>query len=59
MSPETSIASSSHLLTAQVLAAVDGKRSIDAITKLVSREYNLPIEECSLAVRRILLGIQK
>lgn len=59
MSPETSIASSSHLLTAQVLAAIDGKRSIDAITKLVSREYNLPIEECSLAVRRILLGIQK
>lgn len=59
MSPETSIASSSHLLTAQVLAAVDGKRSINAITKLVSREYNLAIDECSLAVRRILLGIQK
>jgi len=59
MSPETSIASSSHLLTAQVLAAVDGKRSINAITKLVSREYNLAIEECSLAVRRILLDCQK
>ncbi|MGI9205513.1 MAG: methyltransferase domain-containing protein [Woeseiaceae bacterium] len=59
VSPETSIASSSHLLTAQVLAAVDGKRSINAITKLVSREYNLSFEECSLAVRRILLGIQK
>lgn len=57
MSPEIAIASSSHLLTAQVLAAVDGKRSINAITKLVSREYNLAIEECSLAVRRILLGI--
>lgn len=58
VSPEIAIASSSHLLTAQVLAAIDGKRSINAITKLVSREYNLPIEECLLAVRRILLGIQ-
>lgn len=58
MSPDITVASSSHLLTAQVLAAIDGKRSVNAITKLVSQEYNLAIEECSLAVRRILLGAQ-
>ena len=55
--PEFPIASSTHLLTAQVLAAIDGKRSVDAITEMVSREYSLPKEECSLAVCRILSGI--
>lgn len=55
-SPEVEVASSSHLLSAQVLAAVDGKRSVDAISRLVSRDYNLPIEECYLAVKRALLN---
>jgi hypothetical protein len=43
------------LLTAQVLAAVDGKRSIKAISKLVAREYDLSMEECVHAIRRILM----
>lgn len=55
---EFTIASSRHLLTAQVLAAIDGKRSINAIARLVAREYNLPLEECTLVVRRVLTDIQ-
>jgi len=54
-SSETILTSSSHLLTAQVLAAVDGKRSINAIAKLVAREYDLSKEECVHAIRRILM----
>lgn len=53
-STETILTSSSYLLSAQVLAAVDGKRSINAIAKLVSREYDLNVEECIHAIRRIL-----
>lgn len=53
-SMETTLASSSYLLTAQVLAAVDGKRSINAIGKLVARQYDLSTEECVLAIKRIL-----
>lgn len=49
------LASSSHLLLAQVLAAVDGKRSITAISKLVAREYDLTEQECMHAVQRILI----
>ncbi len=41
--------------TAQVLAAVDGKRSINAIAKLVARQYDLSMEECIHATRRILI----
>lgn len=52
---ETTLASSSYLLTAQVLAAIDGKRSINAIAKLVAREYGLSREECIHAIRRILM----
>lgn len=55
---EYAVASSTHLLTAQVLAAIDGKRSVDAITEMVAREYSLPEDECSLAVRRILSEIR-
>lgn len=54
-STETTLTSSSHLLTAQVLAAVDGKRSINAIAKLVAREYDLSMEECVHAIRSILM----
>lgn len=53
-STETTLASSSYLLSAQVLAAVDGKRSITAIGKLVAREYGLSMDECILAIKRIL-----
>lgn len=52
---ETVLASSTYLLMAQVLATVDGKRSINAIAKLVAREYDLSIEECVHAIKRILM----
>jgi len=52
------IASSRHLLTAQVLAAIDGKRSVKAIAGLVAREYDLSLEECVHVVRRVLMDIQ-
>lgn len=54
-STETNLASSSYLLTAQVLAAIDGKRSIQGIAKLVAREYDLGMDECIHAVTRILM----
>lgn len=49
------VASSTHLLAAQVLAAIDGKRSIASIAGLVAREYNLDLAEAMHAVRRILM----
>lgn len=52
---ETGLASSTYLLMAQVLAIVDGKRSINAIAKLVAREYDLSIEECIYTIKRILM----
>ena len=54
-SPERVVESSSYLLTAQILAAIDGKRSIEAIAMMVAREYNLSLEECVLAVTRVLV----
>jgi len=54
-SPDQVVTSSAHLLTAQVLSAIDGKRSIEAIGKLVSREYNLDVDECIHAITRILV----
>lgn len=53
-SDELVVESSSYLLAAQVLAAVDGKRSIHSIAAMVAREYSLTLEECTLAVTRIL-----
>lgn len=56
---ETTLASSSYLLSAQVLAAVDGKRSINAIGKLVAREYDLSMDECIHAIKRILTSAER
>lgn len=53
-SPEFVVESSGFLLSAQVLAAVDGRRSVHAIAKMVSREYDLGMDECIHAVASIL-----
>lgn len=58
-SPESVLSSSSHLLLAQIWAAIDGKRSIEAIARLVAREYGLSVEECVHAVQRILADAWK
>lgn len=50
------VESSSSLLRAQVLAAVDGKRSVQAIARMVAREYDLGMHECIHAVASILGG---
>ena len=48
------IDASSQLLKAQVLAAIDGKRSVDDIALMVAREYGLSQEECRHAIRAML-----
>ncbi len=52
--PEIAVASATHLLNAQVLAAIDGKRSIQAVARLVAREYDLDLDECIFVVQRVL-----
>lgn len=52
---ETAVASSHHLLTAQVLAAIDGKRTINQIGRLIARQYGLGKRETVHAVKRILI----
>lgn len=54
---EFSVASSNHLLSAQVLAAINGKRTIDEIGKLLSKQYGLERSEAENAVRRILVEL--
>ena len=54
---EFSIASSNHLLHAQVLAAINGKRTLDEIASLVAKQYGLPKDEASNAVQRILIEL--
>ena len=54
---EFSVASSDHLLRAQILAAIDGKRSIDDIGTSLAREYGLKQAEAQNAVRRILMDL--
>ena len=54
---EFSVASSNHLLSAQVLAAINGKRTIDEIGQLLCKQYGLEMSEAENAVRRILIEI--
>ena len=49
------IASTKHLLEAQVLGAIDGQRSAEQIGTLVAKQYNLQADEATHAVRRILI----
>ena len=54
-STESAIGSSKHLLTAQVLASTDGKRTINQIGRYLARQYGLGKAETIHAVRRILI----
>jgi hypothetical protein len=51
------VASAHHLLKAQALAAVDGRRTLDEISALVAKRYGLQRSEARSAVERILLEI--
>ena len=55
--PEFSVCSSDHLLRAQILAAIDGQRSIDDIATSLAREYGLRQLEAKNAVHRIILEV--
>lgn len=52
---ENAVSSSNHLLKAQVLASVDGKRTIRQIGRIISRQYGLGKRETIHAVTRILI----
>ncbi|MGI9237157.1 MAG: methyltransferase domain-containing protein [Woeseiaceae bacterium] len=54
-STEAAISSSHHLLKAQVLAEIDGKRTIRQISRSLARQYGLGKQETVNAVQRILL----
>jgi hypothetical protein len=54
---EFSEASSENLLRAQILAAIDGKQSIEAIGTSLACEYGLRKAEAQNAVQRILLSL--
>lgn len=54
-STESAIGSSNHLLTAQVLAAINGKRTINQIGRHLARQYGMGKAETIHAVRRILV----
>ena len=51
------VASSNHLLQAQILAAVDGKRCVTEIGVLVAQKYGLDPKEATTAVKRILVDL--
>ena len=51
------VASTRRLLHAQILAAVDGRRSIDEIAQLVAKRYQLQPAEAQGAVRRVVLDL--
>lgn len=51
---ELAVAAAERLLQAQVLAAVDGERSVAAIAALLARQYDLPLADATEAVRQIL-----
>lgn len=48
-------ASSTHLLQAQVLSAIDGERSIIEIARLLARQYEMTEQSALAAVRQILI----
>jgi hypothetical protein len=54
---ELVVASTQRLLQAQILGAIDGKRSIADIAQLVAKRYGLQKSEAEGAVRRMLLEI--
>jgi len=56
-SAESVVASSTHLLQAQVLAAINGHRTIEDIGALVATQYGFEIDESVQAVKRILIEV--
>jgi hypothetical protein len=54
---EFAVASASHWLQAQVLAAVNGHRTIDQIAFLLAKQHGFQRSEAAAAVRRILLDL--
>ena len=54
---ELVVASTHRLLQAQILAAIDGKRSVEDIAQLVAKRYGLQRSEAEGAVRRVLIEI--
>ncbi len=51
----SAVGSFNHLLTAKVLAAIDGKRTINQIGRQLAKQYGLGKAETIHAVRRILV----
>ena len=51
------VASADHLLKAQILAAIDGRRTIEEIASFVAKRYGLQRAEAKGAVQRILLDL--
>ncbi len=56
-SAEHGVLASSNMLKAQVLAAIDGRRSIHDISCIVADHYGLGIAETNHAVKRILADV--
>lgn len=54
-STEAAVGSSNHLLKAQVLATINGKRTIKQIGRILARQYGLGKRETIHAVTRILI----
>jgi hypothetical protein len=54
---ELVVASRQRLLQAQILAAIDGKRSVAEIAYFVANRYGLQKSEAEGAVRRLLLEV--
>ncbi len=52
---ELTAQSSKHLLQAQVLSAIDGKRSVIQIAQLLARQYDMSEDSAVAAVRQILI----
>ena len=54
---ELVVATADHLLRAQILGAVDGRRSIEQIALFVAKHYGLQANEAKGAVQRILTDL--
>ncbi len=54
---ELVVATADHLLKAQILGAVDGRRSIEQIALFVAKHYGLQASEARGAVQRILTDL--
>jgi hypothetical protein len=51
------VTSADHLLKAQILAAIDGRRTLDEIALFVAKHYGLQRSEAKGAVQRILIDL--